>query len=88
MVILGTLAVAGVGAPLTDAAVSRASERAADLTPPRWASPSRALRAISGPPRRAGMARRLLTRHPPAGARVDALLAAEVTDLDLAAPVR
>jgi len=91
VVILGTLAVAGVGAPLADAAVSRASERAAD----RYAAAvgvavplARALRAISGPPRQAGIARRLLARHPPAGARVDALLAAEVTNLDLAAPLR
>jgi hypothetical protein len=68
VVILGVLVVAGVGAPLSDAAVSRASERAVDG----YAAAAgvgfplaRALGAMNrSRPRQVGIVRRLLARHP------------------------
>lgn len=79
-----------MGAPLSDAALSRASERAAD----RYAAaagvgfpPARALRAMNrGRPRRVGIVRQLLARHPAAETRVDALLAAEVAGIEVPTP--
>ncbi len=90
VLILGTLVAAGVGAPLSDAAVSRASERAAD----RYAAAAgvgfplaRALRAMNrARPRRLGMMQRLLARHPSAETRIDALLAAEVAGIEVPTP--
>jgi hypothetical protein len=85
VVILTALVVAGVGAPLADAAVSRASERAAD----RYAAAvgvgfglAYALHAVDrGRGRRAGVVRRALSRHPPVEQRVEVLLAATAASL-------
>jgi len=92
VLILTTLVVGGVGAPLADAAVSRASERAAD----RYAAAAGvgfglayALHAVDrGRGRRAGVARRALSRHPPVEQRVEVLLAATAASLQPLPPTR
>jgi STE24 endopeptidase len=77
--ILAGLVIAGVGVPLVDAAISRASEWAADRFAVRVGAGyalACALDSMNTPAVRVGWAGRLLARHPPVGRRIAALLAA------------
>jgi Zn-dependent protease with chaperone function len=76
VIVLGSLAVLGVLAPLADAAVSRRSERAADrfaVSAGAGRELACALAAISTHDVPSGFVRQLLARHPDEDERIEAL---------------